>query len=128
MLPVHKNLVLLGNDLLNSLRHNLMIILLLQATNNNNSNDTLNASHANRIPTTVDSILIRNSTAIGTSNSVLLHERSLNLVRRSASTQSTHGLLSHRPTGQSPAEHSVPLTTHPVLVIGNRAAFCGRLE
>lgn len=128
MLPVHADLVLLRNDLLDRLRYDLMIVLLLQATHDNNCNDTLNTSDANRVSTTVDSVLIRNSAAVGTSNSVLLHKRSLDLVRRSASAQSAHGLLSHRPTGQSPAEYGVPLATHPVLVIRDCAALRRGLE
>lgn len=104
-----------------------MIILLLQPTNNNNGNNTLDPLNPNRIPTTVNSVFIRNSTAISTRQRILLHERGLDNIRRPTPSTRNH-LLTHRPAGNTPPQDRVPLSPHPVLVIRKCSTLRGALE
>lgn len=121
-------LMTLGNNLLHRLRHNLMIILLLQPTNNSNTHQPRKPTHANRIRTPMNRIIIRNSTPIRTPKRILRHKSSLNLLGAHTSPQSTNHLLPHRPAGHPESQDCIPLPPHPVVVVRDCPVVCCALE
>lgn len=117
----------LGNEVVQNLHNHLVVMFLLQPTDNNHAHHPIYTPDPDGKATTMNRIVIRSTPPIRTVQGILPHKRRLNLSRRAIDITPQH-LAAHQPTRHSPAQHGIPLSTNPDLIIDDSAGPRGALK
>lgn len=117
----------LGNEVVQNLHNDLVVMFLLQPTDNNHAHHAIDTADPDGKATTMNRIVIGGTPPIRTRQGILPHKRRLNLSRRAIDITPQH-LTAHQPTRHSPAQHGIPLPTNPDLIIDDGAGPRGALK